>query len=248
MSLFCDVILKLPDLKFQTLFFRYVSQKAKNYAAGEPKSKRFRHNVADLMLSNQISGQRAQELCQDALASGPTGVEDLVKGADAPHALAAGRNRNALRDMKRRLMQRCPWFGEYLAMVPVWNPGKQKEQLKALSFLLPHELIHAFLGEDRELLLQRNIWSTCKGASKLLKLLQWVCGLMGPPKISTGAKLWNAFASASQGLVVPMLPCVCHCVQSQSIGASKAKLCQRCWEPLLGLSFLSERCVAKQKA
>ena len=68
-------------------------KRQKDYAAGEPKSKRFRHNVADLMLSNEISGQRAQELCQDALASGSTGVEDLVKGADAPHALAAGRNK-----------------------------------------------------------------------------------------------------------------------------------------------------------
>ena len=50
----------------------------------------------DLMLSNQISGQRAQELCQDALASGSTGVEDLVKGADAPHAVAAGRETKML--------------------------------------------------------------------------------------------------------------------------------------------------------
>ena len=56
-------------------------KRQKDYAAGEPKSKRFRHNVADLMLPNEISGQRAQELCQDALASGSTGVEDLAKGA-----------------------------------------------------------------------------------------------------------------------------------------------------------------------
>ena len=145
-------------------------KRQKDYAAGEPKSKRFRHNVADLLLSNEISGQKAQELCQDALASGSTGVEDLVKGADAPHALAAGRNKNALRDMKRRLMKRCPWFDVYLAMVPVWNPGKQKEQLQALPFLLPHELIHAFLEEDRELLLQTS--GLCKQSKEHLEHMQ----------------------------------------------------------------------------
>ena len=105
--------LEIPNILFLDMFHK----RQKDYAAGEPKSKRFRHNVADLMLSNQISGQRAQELCQDALASASTGLEDLVKGADAPHALAAGRNKNALRDMRRRLMKKVhglmniwPWF------------------------------------------------------------------------------------------------------------------------------------------
>ena len=165
----CDCIasrLEIPNILFLDMFHK----RQKDYAAGEPKSKRFRHNVADLMLSNQISGQRAQELCQDALASGSTGVEDLVKGADAPHAVAAGRNKNALRDMRRRLMKKSPWFDEYLAMVPAWNPGKQKEQLLKVPFLLPHELIHAFLDEDRELLLQTS--GLCKQSQEHLEHMQ----------------------------------------------------------------------------
>ena len=48
-------------------------------------------------------------------------------------------------------MKKSPWFDEYLAMVPVWNPGKQKEQFLKVPFLLPHELIHAFLSNIRAL-------------------------------------------------------------------------------------------------
>ena len=93
-----------------------------------------------------------------------------MKGADAPHALAAGRNKNALRDMRRRFMKTSPWFDEYLAMVPVWNPGKQKEQLLKVPFLLPSRTHTCFLDEDRELLLQTS--GLCKQSQEHLEHMQ----------------------------------------------------------------------------
>ena len=80
-------------------------KRQKDLAPGEPASKHFRRNVADLVLSNQISAERAEELRRDALASGSTGVRDLVKGADG-HALGRGRNPNAARDLKRRFLKK----------------------------------------------------------------------------------------------------------------------------------------------
>lgn len=87
-------------------FFGYGSQKQRGFARGEPARKRFKRNVAGLVFFNEISTERAQEICQDALANGSTGAEDLVKGADGKYALARGRNRNAARDLKRRFWKK----------------------------------------------------------------------------------------------------------------------------------------------
>ena len=145
-------------------------KRQKDFALGEPASKRFRHNVADLVLSNEISAQRAQELCQDALASGSTVVEDLVKGADSKYVCERGRNPHAARDLKRRFLKRSPWFPQYLAKIPVWNPSKQEEEVKDIPFLLPHELLDAFLKESRSLLLQTS--GLCKQSKEHLLHMQ----------------------------------------------------------------------------
>ena len=92
-------------------------KRQRDLAPGEPASKHFRRNVADLVLSNQISAERAEELRRDALASGSTGVRDLIKGADGQYALGRGRNPNAARDLKRRFLKKT-WFPEYLANIP----------------------------------------------------------------------------------------------------------------------------------
>ena len=98
-------------------FFEMRHKRQKDLAPGEPASKHFRRNVADLVLSNQISAERAEELRRDALASGSTGVRDLIKGADGQYALGRGRNPNAARDLKRRFLKKT-WFPEYLANIP----------------------------------------------------------------------------------------------------------------------------------
>ena len=43
-----------------------------------PAQKRFRLNLADLCLSNEVSGSRAQTLFQDALEAGAANVTDLA--------------------------------------------------------------------------------------------------------------------------------------------------------------------------
>ena len=108
------------------------------------------------------------------------GPKDLVKGADGKYVVARGRNPNAARDLKR-----SPWFPQYLAKIPVWNPRKQEEEVKDIPFLLAHELMGAFLKEHRDLLLQTS--GLCKQSKEHLLHVQR--GFEAPEALATG--LWS---------------------------------------------------------
>ena len=61
------------------------SKRAKGYEASNvPPAKRFRHNLADAFLSNDITGARAQEMFNDAQAAGAADVEDLASHSSCP--------------------------------------------------------------------------------------------------------------------------------------------------------------------
>lgn len=103
-----------------------------------PAKKRFRHNLADLCMSNDLSGSRAQSLFQDALAAGAAHVADLAAVG------SSGKHRgNAHRDLVRRLMKHSSWPKPYWAGIRVWDLKKQVEYTAALPFWLPHELVKA---------------------------------------------------------------------------------------------------------
>ena len=49
-----------------------------------PPGKRFIANLADAFLSNEVSGQRAQSLFNDAALAGTANVSDIARPAAAP--------------------------------------------------------------------------------------------------------------------------------------------------------------------
>ena len=122
----------------------------------EPDQKRFRHNVSNLFLTKTVSARRANELMKDAQIAGATGVKDLVKGAEKSGSgeKQANWEKNLARDMKRKMLKNCPWFNEYIALIPCYNPGTQAEEMKKIPFLLPHEILFVFSkrSEKKDLL------------------------------------------------------------------------------------------------
>ena len=104
-------------------------KRQKIFAEKEPDNKRFRHNVANLFLTNNVSAIRAGELYADAKAAGAEGVDDLVPSASS--------GKNAARNLRTKLLKRSPWFPEYLADIPCYNPKSQREEMKKIPFLLP---------------------------------------------------------------------------------------------------------------
>ena len=55
-----------------------LSKRARPGTDAVPLAKRFRRNVADLVLNNEISAGRAQDLSADAQAAGARHVEDFA--------------------------------------------------------------------------------------------------------------------------------------------------------------------------
>ena len=97
-----------------------------------PKSKMLNHNLADLFLSNQVSGQRAATLFQDASASGSSGMWNLTKVGDHKH-----QHRNLL----MKFLKVSKWPQPYMANVRVWDNASETEYTHTIPILLPHELI-----------------------------------------------------------------------------------------------------------
>ena len=76
-----------------------------------PAAKRLRANIADLTLSNQISGQRAQSLINDAHSAGVGGFRDLSGTVD----------RNSRRNITRKLLKGSKWPKRYEALIRAKN-------------------------------------------------------------------------------------------------------------------------------
>lgn len=101
-----------------------------------PKGKKFRSNVADLFLCNEISGSRTRQLLEDHVAADKDSVSDLLSvGAHGKH------KQNISRDLIRRLKKKTAWPPLYYAYVRIWDLKRQQMVKKMLPFLLPHELV-----------------------------------------------------------------------------------------------------------
>jgi hypothetical protein len=105
----------------------------------EPE-KRFKANVADLFLTNEISGCRTRQLLQDHVDADKHNVEDLLKaGASGKYP------NNVARDLIRKLKKRTAWPPLYWAKIKVFDLQMQVTRRKWMPFILPHELVWSLL-------------------------------------------------------------------------------------------------------
>ncbi len=118
-----------------------------------PPSRRFRSNLGDLFLSNEISAARAQSIFADAVAAGTAHVADLARVGGR----SVGR-RNTHRDLLRKLLKGTKWPPPYWASLRVWNPTTQLEEQTWCPMLLPHELTRAIASRTahRDLLCEKG--------------------------------------------------------------------------------------------
>ena len=121
-------------------------------------SKRLRHNLVDLFLSNDVSGERADSLLRDAVAAKAVNVADLVDHGDSKRHKG-----NAHRDLLRRLKKTAKgWPPLFYANIRSWCPKQSKMIMVKLPMYLPHELLGALASvNDADVLLQTEGLNTC---------------------------------------------------------------------------------------
>lgn len=126
-----------------------------------PPDKRFRSNLADAFLSNEMTGQRAQTLFNDSQLAGIANVSDIVRYAAAPTGGArAGKKQqfpNAHRNLMWKLLKGNRWPDWFWSHLTIWNPKKNREEKVLWPFLLPDEVAAEIAaGSDVENLLERT--------------------------------------------------------------------------------------------
>ena len=116
-----------------------------------PAEKRLRSNIADLFLTNDISGCRAKSIYDDAKAAGVVNLTGLTSSSSSNIRSAQG---NANRDLTKKLLKNQGWCQPYYAYIRVWDRKSQKEVRKWVPFLLPHEILFslAICNDVRDLL------------------------------------------------------------------------------------------------
>ena len=101
------------------------------------KAKKFKANIDDLFLSNDISATRAQSVYQDGADCDLPGWKKAAKvgshGSSTKHIN---------RDLIRLLTRGCLWPAFFYAPVRVWDVKTQQVILVQLPFLLPHDLLY----------------------------------------------------------------------------------------------------------
>ena len=84
--------------------------------------RRFRANVRDLFLTNQLSAERTSSLLGDAAAAGVEALEDVKN-------LQGKAGKNVHRDLMRKFAKRAKqWPDLYWSKVDVWDKKKTKSQ------------------------------------------------------------------------------------------------------------------------
>jgi len=101
-----------------------------------PLGSRFRSNVADLFLQNDISGIRLRSLIEDQKYADRDASDDLLSaGASGKH------KNNVARDMLRKLKKKTAWPPMYWAKIRLFDLKMQVVRKMWMPFILPHELV-----------------------------------------------------------------------------------------------------------
>ena len=87
--------------------------------AAIPDEKRFRHDMVDVFLNNELSSARSARLLHNAAMAGARHVQDLQVNQSGS---------NAQRDLLRKCFRNSKWPSVYEFSVPGWNQAKQCEQ------------------------------------------------------------------------------------------------------------------------
>ena len=115
-------------------------------------TRRLRKNLADLFLSNAVSGSRAHTLFDDADVSGCKHMKDLVKCGNKGIA-----KKNLSRDITKKLLKHKHWPKPYWCTIRIYNPKVQIKQWAKVCMLLPHEIIAALARKaDLDVLLSQE--------------------------------------------------------------------------------------------
>ena len=107
--------------------------------ANAPPAKRLRDHLVDLYGTGAVPADTVQELFDDAGAYADEGGRDDFQ--DLRGSAYEGGQRNAARDLRRKLMRRSQWPPLYEAMIRTWVRKDKALQEKKVAFLLPHELV-----------------------------------------------------------------------------------------------------------
>ena len=107
--------------------------------SSQEDQKRFKRNIDDLFLNNDISATRAQSLYADGAA--------CKLGRDWDKRAKIGNSGSTTKHIHRDLVQQLVRYGHwpdfYFAPIRMWCPRSATIKVVNLPFLLPHELIYA---------------------------------------------------------------------------------------------------------
>ena len=136
--------------------------------------RRFRANVRDLFLTNQLSAERTSSLLGDAAAAGVEALDDVKN-------IQAKDSKNVHRDLMRKLAKRAKqWPGLYWSKVDVWDKRRQKIKREWIAVLLPHEWLCKLNNK-----VPSGSLTTWEGLGPFLS------GAMESHTIGTGQNLWQ---------------------------------------------------------
>lgn len=124
----------------------------------EDHEQRFKANIDDLFLSNDISARRAQSIYSDGAKAGHNRWRKFARVGNE------GTNRNIHRDLLRKFVKGKSWPELYMAPIRVWCVKENKLKTVLLPMYLPHELIYA-IGQRSELNALLS-WDGCCQATK----------------------------------------------------------------------------------
>jgi hypothetical protein len=134
---------------------RYYEEKVKD------PERRFRSNVAELFLDNQVSADRIMSVFEDAKLAGTKHISDLCSKTKSKTKKKF--RKNAQRDLLRRLLKKNQWPPVYVASIRIFDPKTQTIKWTDCPFLLPHEVIQVLfqLNDHQSLLSTEDMSATC---------------------------------------------------------------------------------------
>jgi hypothetical protein len=110
-----------------------------------PREQRFRANVADMFLQNDISATRIRQLIEDQKHADKNAADDLLAaGSSGKHG------NNVSRDLLRKLSKKSAWPTLYWAKIRVFDLKMQVVRKVKFPFLLPHELVWCLSEHSRD--------------------------------------------------------------------------------------------------